>query len=153
MIQGTVVGGEAAVARFDSMPGRLRQELLRGVGRAVLLVQRDVKESKLSGQVLNVRTGRLRRSINTSVTGSTDVVVGTVGTNVSYAHAQEYGFRGVETVREHLRTTKRGAMAMVRSFQRNANIPEHSFLRSSLQEMQPQIRQEFQDALSRAMKS
>ena len=76
-----------------------------GIGRAVLRVQRRVKE-KLSGEVLNVRTGRLRRSIVERVESSGSVVTGIVGTNVEYAAPHEYGFIGVVTVKESLRVSK-----------------------------------------------
>jgi phage gpG-like protein len=151
MIRGTIVGGERAVERFERMPQRLRDELRIGVGRAVLLVQRETKEDKLSGQVLNVRTGRLRRSINTRVDDSADRVVGTVGTNVEYAAAHEYGFAGTVSVREHLRQTVNG-FTTVRAHSRNVVVPERSFLRSALADMAEPIRSEFEQAAQRALR-
>jgi phage gpG-like protein len=153
MITGTVVGAEEVVQRFQSMPGALREQLKIGIGRAVLRVQAYSKADKLSGQVLQVRTGRLRRSINTRVEISADKVTGVVGTNVEYARVHEYGFSGTVTVREHLRRTVTGAQALVRPHARRMNLPERSFLRSALHDMEPQIREEFEQAVKRAIQA
>lgn len=99
----------------------------------------DVKAEKLSGQVLNVRSGRLRRSINYKIKTSDTGVEATVGTNVEYARVHEFGFKGSVVVREHLRTAKSGFRSMVRSHSRNVNLPQRSFLRSSLLEMKGEI--------------
>lgn len=152
-VSATLEGGDHAVARFKDMPPKLRTELKVGITRAALAVQRDSVANKLSGQVLNVRTGRLRRSITTRVEDDGDQVTGIVGTNAEYAAAHEYGFEGVVTVREHLRRTVLGNEATVRAHDRHMNIPEKSFLRSALNDMQPQIRSEFQQAAARALRA
>lgn len=151
MIKGTIIGGEAAVQRFERMPAKLHVELKVGIARAALLVQRDSKEDKLSGQVLKVRTGRLRRSINTKITDTETRVVGTVGTNVEYAHIHEYGFDGIVSVREHLRAAKGGAESTVRAHQRHVHMPERSFLRSALNDMAEPIKREFEQAVQRSL--
>ncbi|MEP7299159.1 MAG: phage virion morphogenesis protein [Burkholderiales bacterium] len=149
--QGIIVGGEQQTARFSSMPGKLRAELRVGVGRAALRVQRQSKEFKLSGQVLKVRTGRLRRSINVKMSETESSVTGSVGTNVSYARPHEYGFHGTVTVREHLRRSVSG-FHTVRSHPRKVDMPERSFLRSALADMSAAIRLEFEQATQRAMR-
>lgn len=151
MITGTVIGGEAAIARFNAMPGRLRQELVAGIGRAVLKLQARVKDGKLSDEVLHVRSGRLRRSITGRVTQDADRVTGIVGTNVIYGRVHEYGFEGVVTVREHLRRAVSGAAVNVRAHSRHMNLPQRSFLRTALAEMAPEIRTEFEQAVNRAV--
>lgn len=149
---GTVIGDDRAVARFSSMPGVLREALKEGIGRAALLVQARTK-TKLSGEVLNVRTGRLRRSINEAVTEEPSRVVGSVGTNVEYARVHELGFDGVVSVREQLRISKRGKAFTVRAHERHVHLPERSFLRSSLHELAPEIRGEFEAAVQRAVRA
>ena len=152
MIRGEVIGGPAVVDRLQQLPGGLRDAMRRGMGRAVLLVQTRSKEDKLSGQVLKVRTGRLRRSITSRIADDgDDKVVGTVGTNVEYARVHEYGFQGLVTVREHLRRTKSGGTATVRTHPARMNLPERSFLRSALAELQPEIREEFEQAVQQAL--
>jgi phage gpG-like protein len=150
VISGIVIGGEAAVARFDAFPNRLRDELKVGIGRAALLVQGNSKE-KLSDDVLHVKTGRLRRSINVKDQSTGDTVQASVGTNVVYAHAHEYGFQGTVSVREHLSTSVKGKKFTVRSHDMKMNMPERSFLRSALAAMAEPIRAEFEAALQRSI--
>jgi len=108
---------------------------------------------KLSDDVLNVKTGRLRRSINGRMTGQgTAEVSAFVGTNVPYGRTHEYG--GDVTVKEHLRLVKQAfgkqlktpVWQTVRSH--TVHYPERSFLRSALNEMRGEIKEE----LSRAVK-
>lgn len=54
-------------------------------------------------QKLGIVTGRLFRSITTSVDVAPTEVVGVIGTNVPYARRHELGFRGTERVRAHTR--------------------------------------------------
>lgn len=151
MIAGYVYGGDEVRAKFDSMPTELRVALGRGIGRAVLAIQKQVKQEKLSGQVLNVKTGRLRRSITTRITESPEAITGIVGTNVSYARAHEYGFKGTVSVRSHLSHSKKGNAFTVREHSRNVNIPEKSFLRSALNDLRGQTREEIEIAVNKVI--
>jgi phage gpG-like protein len=140
MITGTVVGAEEAIERLERLGPRLRDVLAAEVERIGLKLAAHVKADKLSGQVLNVRSGRLRRSITarTEVEGSK--VIGIVGTNVEYAAFHEYGFQGTEGVREHFRRCKSGKVAAVRAHERKVDYPAHSFLRSALEDMKDEIK-------------
>lgn len=149
-IDGQIYGDAKVITRFERFPSRLRQELRVAVQRAGFRVQRTSKESKLSGQVLKVQTGRLRRSVNVRVTEEATAVQATVGTNVSYARPHEYGFQGVVTVREHLRRAKTQFKAsLVRSHTRRVDMPARSFLRSALADQREAIRREFEQAVDR----
>lgn len=115
-------------------------------------VSARVKDQKLSGQVLNVRTGRLRRSINAKPVTETATGVETlVGTNVEYGRIHEFGFKGTVNVKEHLRKTKNGFKASVRAHGRQVNVPERSFLRSSLDDMRGQIDQRIAAVIGKAI--
>lgn len=137
------IRGDAAVGlTLVSMGMRVRARLLADVTRLTIALQAKVKAEKLTGQVLHVRTGRLRRSINTRIRETSTSVVGQVGTNVPYARVHEYG--GVVTVREHVRAVTQvfgrpvaPTTAVVRAH--TATYPARSFLRSALREMQPTI--------------
>lgn len=67
--------------------------LIRGIDKATLQLERVIKSRKLSGQVLNVRTGRLRSSfaMQRARYQSGIGVYGLVGTNVIYARIHEVG--------------------------------------------------------------
>jgi len=133
---------EALVAMLRGYPDRLVNRLVVVMNRLTLEIQSQVKGFKLSGQVLHTQTGTLRRSINREVRVVPGMVEGTVGTNVEYAGAHEFGFSGRVTVRAHIRTIKLAfgrqlkspIEVSVGSFSRSANLPERSFLRSTLTE-------------------
>lgn len=152
MIKGQIVGGEELVSRLTAMPERLRGQLKTTIQRLTLNLLRDVKSGKLTGQVLNVRSGRLRRSINQRVEENGTSIFGVVGTNVEYARAHEYGFKGVVSVKSHMRKTKRGGSAYVSAHNRRMNLPERSFLRSALADSKVTIREQIQLALNGAAK-
>lgn len=97
-----VVGGAEVVAHLGQVGAMVQQFVAAAVERAGYAVQARA-EQKLSGEVLKVRTGRLRRSINTQVVNSPTEATAQVGTNIEYAAIHEYGFDGIEQVREYTR--------------------------------------------------
>jgi hypothetical protein len=112
---------------------------------------RAVADRNLSGSVLKSRTGTLRAAL--AVGPSAAGLGGVVRDTASYAAFQEYGFAGTETVRAHLRRRRKAAgSAPVRAFSRRVDYPAHSFLRSALKEMAPDIRQAIADAVAGAIK-
>lgn len=147
MISVQIIGTEKVVGKMKRLTDTARIRLLTEVNAIAAKLVRGVKESKLTGQVLHVRTGRLRRSIHQTVRSSNTEVTGIVGTNVVYAHAHEYGFEGDESVRGHLRRAKSGKKFPVRPFTRHVNLPARSFLRSALQDMKAEIRQRLTAAM------
>jgi hypothetical protein len=161
MIDGYVTGSESVIRQFDAMPGKLRVQLKIAITRLAIKLQKHVKANKLSGQVLNVRTGTLRRSIDQVVVDQGDKIVGKVSTNVSYGRKHEYGFSGTETIEAHMREIKQvwGRSITPRSVQirvhtRTVNLPERSFLRSALKDFAETgiISTEIEAAVRRAAK-
>lgn len=144
MIKIWVIGGQEVTARLDKIVPEVRLAVTGSVRRLLLMLQRKVKEEKLSGQVLHVRSGTLRRSINQRLELSDTAVTGVVGTNVSYAGVHEFG--GRFTVKEHSRLVKQAFgkelrfPVWARVGQHDINFPERSFLRSALREMENEIR-------------
>jgi len=134
-IQATVVGAETVAIRFLDATKGARDKTRAKVQALGIELQRLVKESKLSGQSLNVRTGRLRRSVNEKTETTDTDVTSSVGTNVSYARAWELG---IETVRAHLRRAKLGPVN-VRAHQRQVNQKARTFLQPALAEMRPKV--------------
>lgn len=134
-----VSGLEAAVSRVAGLPARLHAGLVTTVTRETLELQRHVVEDKLSGQVLNVRTGTLRRSITQQVVDAGGTIVGRVGTNLRYGLAHEFG----ATI-QHPGSVPRRAKALHWIAASGASVfamstrphvirlPERSFLRSAL---------------------
>lgn len=122
----------------------LTEKIVRLIKILTFKLLSKVKSDKLSGGVLNVRTGNLRRSINAKF--SSDGKQGTVGTNVVYGAVHELGLSAV--IREHIRIQKMVFGRPVDPFevkvsQHTKIFPERSFLRSALAEMEPEIQSEF----------
>jgi phage gpG-like protein len=179
---------EALLARLLGTSDRLMSTLRIVVNRLSIEVQSAVKEDKLTGQALHVRTGTLRRSINRVVNEGPSGVLATVGTNVKYAAVHEYGFNGDVTVRAHTRkiraasdlayrklksggtaeqsdasfasmsggtravTSPRPSVSNVREHTRHMRMPERSFLRSTLREKGPAIREQLRAAVLEAVR-
>lgn len=135
---------------------RLVLDRVRGaVRKSAMRLLAHVKSKKLSGQVLNVRTGRLRRSITAKFSESGAKFTSVVGTAVKYARIHEYGFKGEVNVREHSRLQTKAwgrditpTHVVVSPHARNVNMPERSFMRSSLSELRPTIVKDIRAALA-----
>jgi phage gpG-like protein len=160
MLSGKVFGADATIGELRAAGARIGVSMTTSIGRLTLMLLRKVKAEKLSGQVLKVRTGRLRRSINQRIEGAnTAHVSGVVGTNVRYGRTHELGFKGTVKVKESLRTQVQAwgkpispIKVHVRAHDRNVDLPERSFLRSSLRELQPAIVKEIGAGVSEAIR-
>jgi hypothetical protein len=117
----------------------------------------DLADTKLSGEVLNTRSGALRASLRAAIdlTGS---VLATITADTPYAAYQEYGFTGTESVRAHLRRQTQAfgrpitpTEARVRAYSRQVDFPAHSYLRAALAELAPDIQPALADAAARAL--
>lgn len=149
MITGHVFGGDEVVKRLLGLGPKLQSNLARFIAKKAIALQRHVIQDKLTGQVLRVRTGTLRRSITFRVEKGSSAVYGIVGTNISYGRTHEYGFSGSQAVKAHLRMMRQAwgkpvsdpHQIQIRQFARKVNLPERSFLRSALNDMRGEIRE------------
>lgn len=143
IITGQVLGAERVAAKFADDAASATKRLAPRVQRLGLKLLARVK-AKLSDDVLHVKTGRLRRSVNEATTIDGSAVTSTVGTPVSYGAFWERGFHGVEQVAAHERKIAHpakgsAAVALVRAHSRKVNQAPRSFLVSSLNELRPHI--------------
>jgi phage gpG-like protein len=131
-------GLEEASARFDAYPAALVAALDAKASELSAALVDVVQNDKLSGGVLNARSGTLRDSIATGISSDQDgvsVSVGSVG-DVKYAAIQEYG--GKTSAHEILPVKAQalafiagGAERFVRRVEHPGSlIPERSYLRS-----------------------
>ncbi|MEI8032777.1 MAG: phage virion morphogenesis protein [Chlorobiaceae bacterium] len=132
MITARFIKGENLEGKFRAAIPDLRSALQKTVMRLALQLTAKVKGEKLSGQVLKVRTGRLRRSIHPEWDFKPGYTGATVGTNVEYAAIHEYGLAVERAAFTNLRSRNQHAG-------RTIQYKERSFLRSSLKEMTPDI--------------
>jgi len=144
-------------ASLAGMPDRVRQALSSKAN--VLAVALEAKiQQKLSGGVLNMRSGALASSIIATVDESSAGVSVRIGTSgdVKYAAIQEFG----GTIPPHeIVPDKAKALAFVvggkQVFAARVNLPavtmpERSYLRSSLAEMSEEIKEGFSEAVADA---
>lgn len=149
-------GGDALAARLEAMPGKLVSALRQEAARLGDDLRAAVARN-LSGGVLQQRTGRLAGSIDVAVRQSGAAVSATLGTDVPYAAIHEYG--GVIPAHEILPRSARALafpwQGRERFFKRvelpPVQMPERSFLRSALAEMEPEIRAAMAAAVNRAV--
>jgi phage gpG-like protein len=156
MIAARIIGTDATLLSIRSFGLGIKERVREAVEKEAIRLTRYVKEMKLSGQVLKNRTGTLRRKINYRITETETTVVASVGVKLSYAAAHEYGFDGVVDVKEHLREVRMAwgrpitpVQAVVRAHTMHMHVPERSFLRSSLRENAPSIREALAEAVRR----
>jgi phage gpG-like protein len=142
----TVTGQGSVVRMLAAVGDGSRAKLVDTMKVVSFDIQQHVQREKLSGQVLNRRTGILRNSISERVQESTDAISAVVGTNVKYAAAHEYGIQRNVVVSAHYRMQtmafgkpmKNPREVLVNQHSGYLNLPERSFLRSSLRDKAPQ---------------
>lgn len=150
-ITGTVVGAEAVIAQLGgAMPGQAIARMRDAVHALGFLLERKVKLEKLSGQILNRRSGRLNRSINTRFIDTATSSTASVGTSLKYGRIWELTGSKAFTI---VPVNKKalfwpGAAHPVRSVFHPAQAAR-PFLRPSLEEMRPTIK----STLARAMQN
>jgi hypothetical protein len=158
VISACLVGDERALERLRALPEAFNSRLLRAITQLGIELQLNVQQDKLSGQVLTSRTGSLGSSIQLQVNQSGGAFTASVFTDSRYAAVQEYGFAGTVSVRASLRRIRQAfgrsiaeKTISVRAYDRRANLPERSFLRSALKDMTPDIHDGVEAALADAV--
>ena len=156
-----VRGLEETSARFDAYPAALQAALGAKATELAAALADLVKNDKLSGAVLNSRSGALSDSIAASVTADADGFLASVGSegDVKYAAIQEYGGK---TSAHEILPAKGDVLAFVagdgQHFARRVEhpgslIPERSYLRSALADMNDEIVAALADAAAKAWES
>ena len=158
MISAAVLGDGPALERLRALPDLAATGIARAVAKLGIDLQNHVQQDKLSGQVLSVRSGALRSSIDVATDQGATSITATVYSDLDYAAAQEYGFSGTVNVRASLRQIKEAFGRPITSktiavgpHSRRMNLPERSFLRSALDDMAPDIGAGVEDALREAI--
>jgi len=147
VITAYLVGDEQLLERLRALPDAINSGLARSITQLGIDLRRNVRQDKLSGQVLRSRTGALKSSIDLRVDQGARIVSASVFTDLRYGAAQEYGFAGTVSVGASLRWIREAfgrpiaeKTISVRAHNRRMDLPERSFLRSVLEDMTPAIR-------------
>jgi HK97 gp10 family phage protein len=160
MLNVQLIGDRELIQKFEAMPSRVHDALLKKVTALALMLQAKVQSEKLSGQVLHVVTGALRRSIFQSVEDSSTKVIAKVASSgdVKYAGIHEFG--GTIPAHEILPNKAKALAFLVggkqvfaaRVMMPAVQMPERSFLRSALTEMSDQIKDGLREAVREGLK-
>jgi phage gpG-like protein len=157
VITAYLVGDHQLLERLRSLPETIGSRLVGKITELGIELQRNVQQERLSGQVLNTRSGALRSSIDLRIDRSAARVTASVFTDLRYGAAHEYGFAGTVGVKDGLRRIKEAfgrpiaeKLISVRAHERRMNLPERSFLRSALDDMTPAISEAVDAALAEA---
>jgi phage gpG-like protein len=154
-------GLEETRARLDGYPTALQAALSAKATELAAALADLVKNDKLSGTVLNARSGALGDSITANVTAEGDGILASVGSegDMKYAAIQEYGGK---TGAHEILPAKGDVLAFIsgdgQQFARRVEhpgsvIPERSYLRSSLDDMKDEIVDGLADAAAEAWES
>jgi phage gpG-like protein len=149
---------DGAIAAFADLPARLRSALLaKSMQLAAELAARI--QQKLSGEALQSRSGALARSIVTTIEEDAVGVSVDIATNGDVKYAAIHEFGGVIPPHEIV-PDKAKALAFVvggkQVFATRVNLPavtmpERSYLRASLSEMEDEIRKALSEAVVEAI--
>jgi phage gpG-like protein len=148
---------QVAIALGDLGAGA-RQRLAAAIGLQTVLFEQVVKETKLSGQVLNRVTGLLVDRMFSEVIDDGDGIMGKVGTDTPYAAIHEFGgiikhpggtayLVTAGGLAQFISNSSDLAANLPRTKPHDIPMPERSYLRSTLSERQAEIR----DAMTSAV--
>ncbi|MGA8078975.1 MAG: phage virion morphogenesis protein [Xanthobacteraceae bacterium] len=147
-----------ADAALAALPERLRAALSDKAAALAAALQAKIQQ-KLSGEVLNQKSGALARSITTTIDDSSTDVSATLATSpdIKYAAIHEYG--GMIPPHQ-IMPDKTKALAFLvggkLAFAARVNLPaiampERSYMRSSLAEMADEIEENLSDAVAEVL--
>lgn len=155
MLAFELVGDAQLAASLSELPASIFAILAQRVAAGTIKVQAHIIRDKLSGQVLAVRSGALRRSIQQVVSVAEPTVTGRVFSSgdVKYAGIQEYGGR---TSPHDIFPKKAEALAFVMGGKTvfakvvhhpGSQIPARSFMRTGLADLAPEIEADIKRAV------
>lgn len=164
-LSSTIKGQEKLLAKLRGAATSIPAVLLREMKSQMARAADWSRANKLSGDPLNRRSGRLSRSVtgDAHMDGTTNVV-GTLSSNVPYAHVHENG--GTFAIPAHTRRPPRSKtpaghfrkrtdeqrQASVQVSAHKATFPQRAFLRPSLVANKQKIIQGLYSAAIKVMK-
>ena len=152
------IDDRAIMARLSSMPDRLRAAFLKKTYALAEKLKSKVQQN-LTNRILQIRTGKLVRSIFEQVTNSANEVSGRVySSGLPYAAIQEFGGQ----TKAHIIEAKNGKALMFNMggkqvFFRRVNhpgshIPAHRYMGQAFDAMKPEIESGYEQAVNQGTK-
>ena len=158
MITARLVGDDVVLEWLRGASDAVASGIAQAITQLGIELQRHIQDDELSGQMLAVRTGSLKSSIDLQIDQGSERISATVYSDSKYAAAHEYGFAGTVDVKSSLRRITESfgrpiseKTINVRAYRRGMELPERSFMRSALEDMDPAIRDEVEAALLEAL--
>lgn len=165
MIKIEVTGGERVIAWLEDLPNRVRAELVRQMRTDAYDLKTYIVTTKLSGQVLNRRTGNLAGAVNFRVEENEGGVSGIVAISraaVPYAAIHEYG----GTIKHpggtaymvgdwgsiFIANARSIAASLPRTRPHSIPMPARSYMRSALFDRRDRIVSNIEAAVQRGLK-
>jgi len=141
------VDDASVLAKFDAMPLAVHDALVVKCSVLSLQLEARIKSQKLSGQVLNVRSGALRRSIFSGVDDIRTRVEGWAkqSGDVKYGRIHEFGGKTaahdiVARKAKALKFMVGGKTIFAKTVHHpGSNMPKRSYMRSALADMRDAI--------------
>lgn len=153
MLAISIDGLDALDTALDAYPAAVAAALAATAGGLADALVDKIRNEKLAGEVLQSRSGALAASIAADIASDPDSIVASIASSdVKYAAIQEYGGK---TAAHEILPSKAGALAFFvdgalhfarRIEHPGSDIPERSYMRSSLEEMRDAIVSELGDA-------
>lgn len=141
----TVYGKDKLVQGFRTVAAQLTSVVTEEMRHQMTMLADYVRRTKLSGNPLNRRSGRLSRSISGQASAQGHKVIGVIGSKgVPYAHVHETG--GTFDIPAHTRqiTMVFGRPVVPHEINvsaHSATFPQRAFLKPSLVEKENDIRE------------
>jgi len=164
MIEITLKGDDLVIAELTSLPGRLQTELVRAITSLSVNLRDLVQSEYLSGptgeHTLSRISGDLARSVNEDVeVESGESVTGRVFYNGDVVYAAIHEFGGVIHVPEIVATHAQALHFVLdgkdvfakKVAAHDVHMPERAPLRTAFHAFEPEIHQELEAAISRAI--
>lgn len=160
MIAYEVTGARVLIERLGTIPAKVRAAAKSSLDAWAVELAAYIRESKLSGQVLNRRTGKLSGSVHPLSEDLPQAVVGGAaagGVSVPYARIHEFGgmIPAHEVVAKNAKAlafTIDGVLHFAKRVQiPDVQMPERSYMRSSFDEKSPQGLEELRAAVKAAI--
>lgn len=153
-----VVGDRQLLVKMRGMSKRVHEELLKATTGLSFDLMALVKR-KLSGDVLNAISGKLRDSIFQEVNDDGNSVQGRVASDGTVKYAAIHEFGGVINIPDIYPVNAQalhffmGGEEIFAKYARAHTVvmPERSYMRSSLVDMKEQIKEELTEAVMRGM--
>lgn len=141
---------ENLIARLEKAPALIRKNLAEAIAKAGDDLADYIRMTKLSGTVLQARSGALRRSIRSEFTDNGKRMVAKVGSHgIKYAAIHEYGGVINHPGSDKLQVFKSGGKTVFAHGTRPHKIPMpmRSYLRDSLSESREVIVNRMREAI------